>query len=83
MEHQKIINFLDNKVTQPSEFRTKNLVKTNYDARRTCNTNSQIKFKTAMLKSSFVIIVMHTYMLKERNCCWRRARHSRNSSTWQ
>ena len=65
MEHQKIINFLDNKVAQPSKFRTKNWVKTNCDARRTCNTNSQIKFKTAMLKSSFVIIVMHTYMLKE------------------
>ena len=65
MEHQKIINFLDNKVTQPSKFRTKNWVKTNYDAHRTCTTNCQIRFKTAMLKSSFVIIVMHTYMLKE------------------
>ena len=44
MEHQKIINFLDNKVTQPSKFGTKNWVKTNDDARGMCNTNSQIKF---------------------------------------
>ena len=36
---------------QPSKFRTKNLGEINDDALGTCNTNSQIKFKTSMLKS--------------------------------
>ena len=31
----------------------KNQVEINDDARKICNTNSQIKFKTKMLKSSF------------------------------
>ena len=52
MEYQKIINLLDNTQNQPSKFRTKNLVEINDDARETCNTNSQIKFKISMLKSS-------------------------------
>ena len=53
MEHQKIINLLDdNKSNQPSKFRTKNWVDINDESRGTYNVNSQIKFKTAMLKSS-------------------------------
>ena len=52
MEYQKIINLLDNRPNQPSKFRTKNWIEINDDARRTYNTNSQIKFKTSMLKSS-------------------------------
>ena len=36
----------------PNQFRTKNRVEINDDARGTCNTNSEIKFKTSMLKSS-------------------------------
>ena len=52
MEYQKIINLLDNTPNQPSKFRTKNWVEINDDARGTYNTNSQIKFKTSMLKSS-------------------------------
>ena len=37
---------------QPSKFRTKNWVETNDESRGTYNVNSQIKFKTTMLKSS-------------------------------
>ena len=40
MEHQKIINLLDNTPNQPTKFRTKNWVEINDDARRTYNTNS-------------------------------------------
>ena len=51
MEYQKIINLLDNKSNPPSEFRRKNWVEINDDARGTYNKNSQIKFKSSMLKS--------------------------------
>ena len=40
------------KTNQASKFRTKNRVKVNDDWRGTYNTNSQIKFKTTMLKLS-------------------------------
>ena len=33
MEYQKVINLLDNTLTKPSKFRTKNWVKINDDAR--------------------------------------------------
>ena len=52
MEYQKIINLSDNTPNQPTKFRTKNLVEINDDLRRTYNTNSQIKSKTSMLRSS-------------------------------
>ena len=52
MEYQKLINFLDNTLNQPSKLRTKNWVEINDDSRGTYNTNSQIRFKTSMLKSS-------------------------------
>ena len=52
MEYQKIINVLDNISNQPSKFRTKNWVEINDESRRAYNTNSQIKFKATMLKSS-------------------------------
>ena len=39
-------------LNQPIKFRTKNQVQTNDDLSGTCNTNSQIKFKTSMLRSS-------------------------------
>ena len=52
MEHQEIINLLDNEVTQASKFRTRNWVEINYDTRGTFNSNDQIKFKTTMMKSS-------------------------------
>ena len=52
MEYQKIENLIDDAANQPSKFRTKNWVEINDESRRTYSTNSQIKFKTTMLKSS-------------------------------
>ena len=52
MGYKKIINLLDNAPNQPTKFRTKNWVEINDDSRRTYNTNSQIKFKTSILRSS-------------------------------
>ena len=43
---------IDNASNQPSKFRTKNWVEINDKSRGTFNVNSQIKFKTTMLKSS-------------------------------
>ena len=51
MEYQKIANLIDDTSNQPSKFRTKNWVEINDESRGTYNANSQIKFKTAMLKS--------------------------------
>ena len=52
MEYQKIINLLNDTPNQPTTIRTKNWVEINDDARGTYNSNSQIKFKILMLKSS-------------------------------
>ena len=53
MEYQKIINLLDNTPNKPTKSRTKHWLEVNDDSRGTYNTNSQIKFKTLMLRSSF------------------------------
>ena len=52
MEYQKIANLIDDASNQPSKFRTRNCVKINDESRGAYNVNSQIKFKTTMLKSS-------------------------------
>ena len=52
MEYQKIANLIDDASNQPSKFRTKNWIEINDESRGVYNVNSQIKFKTAMLKSS-------------------------------
>ena len=52
MEYQKLMNLLVNTSNQLSKFRTKNWVEINDESRETYNTNSQIKFKNKMLKSS-------------------------------
>ena len=52
MEYQKIANLINDASNQPSKFRTKNRVEINVKSRGTYNVNSQIKFKTTMLKSS-------------------------------
>ena len=52
MEHQKIINLLDNQTTEPSKFRAKNWVNINDDSRGNYDINNQIRFKTSLLKSS-------------------------------
>ena len=43
---------IDDASNESSKFRTKNWVEINDESRRTYNVNSQIKFKTTMLKSS-------------------------------
>ena len=52
MEHQKIANLIDDASNQPSKLRTKNCAEINDESRGTYNVNSQIKFKTTILKSS-------------------------------
>ena len=45
-----MINLLDNTLDQASRFWTKNWLEINDESCGTYNTNSQIKFKTSMLK---------------------------------
>ena len=53
MEYQKIANLIDEDASnKPSKFRTRNWVEINDESRGAYNVNSQIKFKTTMLKSS-------------------------------
>ena len=63
MEYQKMVNLLANTLNQLSKFRTKNWIKIDDQSRGVYNTNSDIRFKITMLV--YVIIVMHTYLLKE------------------
>ena len=51
MEYQKIANLIDDASNQPSKFRARNWVEINDESRGAYNVNSQIKFKTTMLKS--------------------------------
>ena len=52
MEYQKIANLLNTESNQPSKFRTRNSVEINDDIRGAYSPNKQIRFKTAMLRSS-------------------------------
>ena len=52
MEYQKIANLLNDGSNKPSKFRTKIWFEINDEARDTYSHNKQIKFKTAMLRSS-------------------------------
>ena len=52
MEYQKITNLIDDASNQHSKFRTTNWVEINDESRGTSNVNSQIKFKTTILKSN-------------------------------
>ena len=52
MEYQKIENLIDDTSNQPFKFRARNWVEINDESRGAYNVNSQIKFKTTMLKSS-------------------------------
>ena len=52
MEYQKIANLIDDASNQPAKFRTRDWVEINDESRGVYNVNSQIKFKTTMLKSS-------------------------------
>ena len=52
MEYQKMTNLLNDKSNKPSKFRTRNWVEINDDIRGAYSPNKQIRFKTAMLRSS-------------------------------
>ena len=52
MEYQKIANLINAASNEPSKFRTKNWIEINDESRGTYHVNSQIKFKTTMLKYS-------------------------------
>ena len=52
MEFQKVIYLLNNTPNQPTTFRTKYWVEINDDGHGTYNKDSQIKFKTSLLKWS-------------------------------
>ena len=53
MESKKVINLFDNASNLAFKFRTKNWNEISDYPKRTYKTNSQIKFKTKMLKLSF------------------------------
>ena len=75
MEYQKIANLLDDASSnQPSKFKTKNWVEINDKSRGTYNVNSQIKFKTTMLKSSLCDYSDVYIHVKEKNNNYRRRR---------
>ena len=52
MEYQKIANLLDNASNKASKFRRKTWIEINDDIRGAYSPNKQIRFKTAMLRSS-------------------------------
>ena len=45
MEHQNIINILDNTATQPKKFRTKNWVEINHKSRRIYSSTKKLNLK--------------------------------------
>ena len=65
MEYKNIINLLDTTPNQLSKFRTKILVQINDDPYGMHNTDSQIKFKISMLKSSLSNYSEAIHLLKE------------------
>ena len=52
MEYKKIANLLDSVSNKPSKFRTRNWVEINDDIRGEYSSIKQMRFKTAMLRSS-------------------------------
>ena len=52
MEHQKIINFLDNTPNELSKFRTRNSVEINDESQGTYNASKEIKLKISMIRSN-------------------------------
>ena len=65
MEYQKIANLLNDTSNKPSKLRTRNWVEISDGIRGAYSPNKQIRFKTAMRRSSYAITVMHIYLLKE------------------
>ena len=65
MEYQKIANLLKDESNKPSKFRTRNWFEINDDIKGEYSPNKQVRFKTAMLRSSLCVTVMHIYLIKE------------------
>ena len=65
MEYRKIISQLDDTQNQQAKFKTKNWVEINDELQGTYDTNNDIKYKTSMIRSIYLIIVMYTCMLKK------------------
>ena len=51
MEHQEILNLLDDTLNQSSKFRARNLIEINDASQGTCNVSNQIKFKNSVVRS--------------------------------
>ena len=66
MEYQKIINLLDNTPNQPAKFGSKNWVEINDESRGTYETNSHIRFKTSMLRSSLCDFFFYHLKMKHK-----------------
>ena len=65
MDYQKIENLLDNEVSnQPSRFRTKNWLEIN-DENRGKYDGTDTKFKLQCYGLTYVIMLMHTHILRE------------------
>ena len=62
MEHQKIINLLDDTTNQPSKFTTRNWVEINDESKERYD-NSNIRFKTSLIKSSNLCDYSDSYIL--------------------
>ena len=65
MEYQKIAKFLDNALDQPSTFGTKNWVEINDESKGSYSANSDIKFKTAKLRSNLCDYANAYILVKE------------------
>ena len=62
MEYQKSNKLVRKSLNQPTNFRTKNQFKINDGSRETYNTNSEINFKTSMLRSISCDYLMCIYL---------------------
>ena len=52
MEYQKIANFLNNTLDQPSKYGTENCFEINHESKKSYDANSDTRFKTTMLRSN-------------------------------
>ena len=71
MKYQKIMHLLVNTLNKPTRFRTKYLPEINDDLCRMYNKDSQIKFKSSMLKSilyDYFIFPIHCMHQQNKQC---------------
>ena len=65
MEYQKIVNLLSDGSSKLSQFKTRNCVEINDEARGTYSPINKLISKHQFQDLVYVIIVMHIYLLKE------------------